>query len=140
MGAKQYDQAVGTFQKAASLRSSDFLPHFYIGQSYTAADRYVDSEAPLHKALTLAADATERSKIYNQLGFVYAKQGKHDQAIDAYNKAGNGAEAARVAQNKQIAAENAEADKHNATIEQLKAEQERLKKEMESLPGGPPRR
>ncbi len=139
MGAKMYDLAVGTFEKAAGLKAGDYLPHFYIGQSRAAADRFADSEAPLQKALSLAAAGEDKAKIYNQLGYVYAKQNKHDQAIEAYNRGGNTTEAQRVAQNKQIAAENAAAEKHNATIEQIKAEQEKLKKEMEALPGGPPR-
>ncbi len=141
MGAKMYDQAISNFNKAAGMKASDFLPLFYVGQSYAASGRFVEAEAPLQKALGLASAPDAKKQVQNQLGYVFAKQNKYDEAIAAYNAAGNSNESGRVAENKRIAAENAEADRHNAEIEQLKAEQERLRREAEALPGAgdPPR-
>jgi tetratricopeptide (TPR) repeat protein len=141
MGAKMYDQAISNFRKAAGMKSSDFLPHLYIGQSYLASQRFAQAEEPLNKALTMTSDANAKRQIQNSLGLVYAKQSKFDEAIAAYNAAGNSAQAERVAENKRIAQENLEAEAHNQEIERLRAEQERLRKEAEALPGTePPRR
>ncbi|REJ83921.1 MAG: hypothetical protein DWQ36_19175 [Acidobacteria bacterium] len=142
IGAKQYSEAITTLNRAVGMKGNDWLPHFYLGQAKSSASvaDYQGAVAPLDKALTLARSAEDKKKINNQLGFVHAKLKNFDQAIAAYNAAGNSNAAANVRENQQIAAENLEAERHNAEIARLEAEKKRLQEEMEnSAPGsGPP--
>jgi tetratricopeptide (TPR) repeat protein len=139
MGAKMYDQAIGSFKKAGGMNSTDYLPNYYLGQSLGSAGRWVEAEPPLKTALN-QAKAADKANVYKYLGFVYEKQKNFPAAIDAYTRGGDSGAATRAQENQRIAEENADADKHNAEIARIKAEQERIQKELEALPGsGPPR-
>lgn len=140
LGAKTYDSAIATLQKASAKKSSDWLPYYYIGQAHTAKGTYAQAESPLNNALSHTSSTTDQKKIWRQLGYVYEKQKKFDAAISAYQKAGDAGGERRVADNKKIAEENLEADEHNRRIQELEAERQRLKEEMEALPGGAPPR
>lgn len=140
MGAKMYDQAAANFKKSSGLKASDFLPHYYLGQTYTAAEQYSQAEPALKKALELARTPDDQKSVWRQLGFVYEKAKKFDQSIEAYQKAGDTSAVARVQENKRIDSENKDADAHNQEVQKLKEQQERLRKEMESLPGSEPPR
>ncbi len=140
-GGKRYDVAASTLQQAISKRSDDWHSHFYLGQVYTALERFVDAEAPLNTALRLASGDDEET-VWKQLGFVFEKQKKFNQSIAAYQKGNDPAGVSRVRENEQIAQENLEADEFNATIEKLKEEQEKIKRQLEEIPGAagdPPR-
>ena len=140
MGAKMYDQAIGSFKKAGGMNSTDYLPNYYLGQSLGSAGRWDEAVAPLQSALNQAS-SSDKSNVYKYLGFVYEKKKDFPAAIDAYTRGGDSGAAARAQENQKIAQENADADAHNAEIERIKAEQERIQKELDALPGsGPPRR
>lgn len=136
LGGKEYSKALDSFQKAGSKKPGEWLPNLYLGQAYTALQRYGDAVAPLDKALGQASSDRDRKRIQRQLGFVYEKQRKFDQAASFYNQAGDSAGAERVARNKEIAQHNEEADAEKEEYERLMAEEEELKKALEDLPGG----
>lgn len=141
IGAKQYEQAISSLNRATSMKSNDWLPYFYLGQAKSSREvaDYQGAVQPLERALQIASNPEDQRKINNQLGFVHAKLRNFDAAIAAYNKAGNSAAAANVRENQEIAAENAEADRHNAEIKRLEEEKKRLEEAMkEAAPGGGP--
>jgi tetratricopeptide (TPR) repeat protein len=141
LGAKQYDQAVASFRRAAGMNTSAWLPQFYAGQALTALERYPEAIEPLNKALSLARSAEDQRKVHNQLGFVHEKQKNWAESIVAYQKAGNSNAVARVQQNQETEEFNQTVEQHNKELEKLREEQERLKQEMEKLPtSGPPPR
>jgi tetratricopeptide (TPR) repeat protein len=138
LGAKQYDQAIGTFQKAVAQQSSDWLGHYYIGQAYTAKEQYRSAEASLKSALDKTAAPANQKLVWKQLGFVYEKQKSYNQAITAYERAGDSAAAQRAKENQRIASYNVDVEKEAEEIRRLQEEQEEIKKQLEELPGGPP--
>lgn len=141
LGAKQYDQAVASFKRAAGMNASSWLPPFYSGQALTALDRYAEALDPLKQSLTLARSPEDQRKIYNQLGYVHEKQKNWAESIVNYEKAGNAGAVARVQANQETEKFNSEVEAHNKDIEDLAKEQAKLKEELEKLPGsGPPPR
>ncbi len=137
MGAKMYDPAISTFKKAQAAQSSDWFAPYYLGQAYAASGRYTEAEAPLQTALRLAS-GNNRAKVNSQLGFVYAKQKRYDEAVAAYNAAGEPGKAAGVLENKNIAAENAEADAHNEKVRQLQEQRDKLRDQLDNPVVEPP--
>jgi tetratricopeptide (TPR) repeat protein len=141
LGAKQYDQAVASFKRAAGLNATAWLPQYYSGQALTALERYPESLDPLKQALGLARAPEDQRKVYNQLGFVYEKQKNWAESIVNYEKAGNSAAVARAKQNQETDKFNADVEEHNKAIDELAEEQRKLKEELDKLPGsGPPPR
>ncbi|MDY7093456.1 MAG: tetratricopeptide repeat protein [Acidobacteriota bacterium] len=139
LGAKQYTEAVQSFNQAASKKSNEWIPHFYIGQASTARQEYTKAEQALKQALQKSPPAKDRQRVQKQLGFVYEKQKRYDEAIDFYNQAGDAAGAQRARENRDINAHNREAEAEQREYEELKAAEERLKKELEELGTEPPR-
>ncbi len=142
LGAKNYEAAASTFKQAISKKGNDWHAHFYLGQAYTALERFSDAEGPLNTALGLASGDDE-AQIWKQLGFVFEKQKKYELSIDAYQKGNDPAGVARVRENQRIEQENREADEHNKNIEELERTREELRRQLEELPGAandPPRR
>ena len=141
LGAGQYTDAAGTFQRAASKNSSDWLPSYYLGQAYTSAQQYDRAQSALQAALDKTDVTDERNRIWSQLGFVYEKQKNFSQAVTAYQRAGDGAGVARVQENAAIEKRNAEVAAEEAEIARLKAEEEELEKKLKELEEGeiPPR-
>ena len=138
LGAGLYDQAAATGLKAQAKNSRDWIVPFYIGQAYTSAGKYAESEAPLKKALELA-DAANQGKVWTQLGFAYEKQKKFSESITAYQNGGNNSAATRVQENEKIAADNERIEAENAQIRAMEEEAKRLEEELKKLEegGGP---
>ncbi|MEM1179247.1 MAG: tetratricopeptide repeat protein [Acidobacteriota bacterium] len=135
LGAGLYDDAVKTGERAQAKNSSDWIVPFYIGQAYTSAGKFVESETPLRKALELA-DANNQKKVWTQLGFAYEKQKKFADSITAYQNAGNAAGVQRVQENESIAQENERIEAENAQIRAMEEEAKRLEEELKKLEEG----
>jgi tetratricopeptide (TPR) repeat protein len=138
LGAAQYDAAVATFTQVSTRNASDWLPYYYSGQAQTALANYSDAEAALKRALEKTNDATNKTRIYKQMGFVYEKQRNFDQARAAYQNAGDAASVTRVDENAQIAKNNRQADEEAQKLAEIKAQQEKLRKQIEQQGGAPP--
>ncbi|HKI86323.1 MAG TPA: tetratricopeptide repeat protein [Thermoanaerobaculia bacterium] len=152
LGATEYPAAVSTLQQAIAKSSNQWLPYYYLGQAHSAEAfrldkeqkdnqakaEYSKAEEPLKKALAFSQSAKNTARTWRQLGFVYEKERKYDQAISAYNKAGDSASVTRVKKNQEIAQYNKKAQAENTKIEQLKKQQEEIEKKLKELPGGPP--
>jgi tetratricopeptide (TPR) repeat protein len=97
LGAKQYQKALGWFEKARAQQSRNALVYYYIGQSYSSLSQYSNSLSALQQALDYGSgNADLRKKIYNQMGFVHEKNNDFDRAKQAYLEAGNTRQAAAM--------------------------------------------
>jgi Flp pilus assembly protein TadD len=137
MGAKQYEEAVATLERAAAKKPGEWMPHFDIGRAYIGSSQFRSAESAFKNALDKPGAATEKT-IWKQLGYAYEKQKKFDDAILAYEKGGDAGGVNRAKDNQRIALENQEIDKEAAEIRRLQEEQEEIRKQLEELPGGPP--
>lgn len=135
LGADIYGDAVATFQRASQKNPNDWLPHFYIGQAQTVAGNYSQAERALQAAQSRTSASEDTTRIWKQLGLVYEKQKKFNEAITAYGRAGDNAAVARVQENREIAEHNTEVEKEKAEIERLKAEEEELERKLKELEG-----
>ncbi len=142
LGAKQYDTAISAAERASRARSSDWLAHYYMGQAYTQKGQYSSAESQLRQALNNASTSADKATVWGQIGFVFEKTKSYDEAISAYQQAGNSAAVERVRANKETAEYNADVEAENRELEDLRREQEELEKALQSLPGSsdPPRR
>lgn len=138
LGAKKYNEAIDNLERAANKDSNAWLPHYYIGQAYTATQKHGSAESSLRHALDKAESSSDKQRIWKQLAFVYEKQKKFDDAILAYNQAGDSAGAQRARENKEIAEYNKDVEQENEEMRRLREEQERIKEQLKDLPGGPP--
>lgn len=136
LGAKQYDDAIKVYTQASTKNTSDWLPNYYIGQAYTVKAQYRSAESALKQALNTAGSTKDKTTVWKQLGFVYEKQKKFDEAVSAYQRAGDKSAVKRVQDNQQTAQFNRDVEAQNAEIEALQAEEEALRKALRDLPGG----
>ncbi|MCL4838842.1 MAG: tetratricopeptide repeat protein [Thermoanaerobaculia bacterium] len=142
LGAKQYGAAAETFAQAAKSNSADWLPLFYQGQALTAAGNYEQAANVLRSALGRGPGGRDQARIHNQLGFVFEKQKKLNEAVAEYRAAGNNGAADRVAKNAEIAKHNEQAAAEEAKAKELAEQARKLREELAKQPGGaapPPR-
>ncbi len=133
LGAKDYASALSWFQKAKAKKPNVALVHFYIGQCYSSTGKFEASLAALQKALRLGPDSRLRKKIYNQMGYVYAKKKDFDRAITAYQNAGNASKVAEMRENKKKQEQNLKAQREREEIRRKIRELEAKIKELEQL-------
>ena len=138
LGAKQYQAAAESFERAAAKKPNDWLGHFYHSQALTQLERYAGAEAALRDALAANPSSQNEKRIYRQIGFVNEKLKNYEEAKVAYNKAGDQSSVARVEENQRIARENKQIEAENQRIEELRREREKLQQELEELEEGPP--
>jgi tetratricopeptide (TPR) repeat protein len=137
LGAKEYSGAVDSLTKAAGKNSGAWLPYFYLAQANTALGKFPQAESDARSALSKAASDGDKRRVWGQIGFVNEKLKKYDEAVIAYNNAGDPAGAQRAEENKRIAAENQAIEEQNKEIEELEAQRKKLEQELKGLPGGP---
>jgi tetratricopeptide (TPR) repeat protein len=138
LGAKQYDGALRSLERAAGKNSNDWLPQYYMGQAYTQKGQYRSAEDKLNQALTKASRNEDKVTVYRQLGFVYEKQKRYDNAIAAYRSAGDDGGVLRAQENKATDEFNKDVEKETQERAAMKAEEDRLKEQLKSLPGAKP--
>lgn len=135
LGARDYGAAVDTYRQAAQS-GSNWEPHYYMGQAYTMQEQYSSAVTALQQALSAASGSDAQSQIWRQLGFVHEKQDAFDEAIQAYQRAGDSSSVSRVQENKETAEYNEQVEQENRDAEERRREEERIKEELENLPGG----
>ena len=109
-----------------------------MGQAYTQKGQFRSAEEKLNQALTKASKNEDKVTIYGQLGYVYEKQKRYDNAIAAYRSAGDEGGVRRAQENKETDAFNRDVEQEAKEIAAMKAEEERLKEQLKSLPGAKP--
>ncbi len=136
LGAKQYGNAISTFQQAASKNSRDWLPSYYIGQAHTASGNYTAAASSLQEALRKTTSSSDSVKIWSALGYAFEKQKNWSQARTAYEKAGDSRAVARIDENRQTDEYNRSVEEEEAELAAIRAEEERLRRELAELEGG----
>lgn len=135
LGAADYEKAAASARSALGKKNNDWLAHFYLGQALSSVQSYSEAEPPLQQALKLAG-ANDKKTVWNQLGFVYEKQKRFPEAIEAYTNAGQQGAVARVENNQETAEFNDQVEKENAEIARMEAEKAKLEAELKALEGG----
>lgn len=136
LGAKRYETALEWFGKAQAQQSQNALVYFYRGQCYSSLNQFDKSLVELQQCLKLGPSSKLRRQLYNQLGYVYAKQKSYDNAINAYREAGNSAKVAEVQEIKDKHDQNVQAEADQREYERKMRELEEKMKELEQLGGG----
>lgn len=136
LGAGAYDGAVQTGKKLVGMKDGEWLAHFYLGQAYSSTKEFAQAEAPLLAAKERTNKPDDLRRIWDQLGFVYEKQKKYSQSIEAYQFAGNQGAVARVQDNEQTANYNKQVEEENKRIQEMEEEARRLEEELKALEGG----
>ena len=134
LGAKQYSAAATSFEKARSAGANNWLTDYYLGQAQTATRNYGAAERNLKAALGKTSTSKDENLVWTQLGFVYEKEKKLQEAADAYKKTGNSAGLARVEENLRIADENKAAEEFNSQVDEIEAQKKALEQQMEGMP------
>ena len=84
-GAKQYDKAVETYNKAIELDPNDSALHNSLGSTYAQMNKIPEAQAEFKKAADL--DPTHAAQAYYNMGAIFYNTGKMDEAADAFKKA-----------------------------------------------------
>lgn len=130
LGAEEYAKALVWFDKAQVKQSQNSLVHFYKAQCLTSLGRNSEAIASLKDALKIGVSGKLRNKVYGQMGYVYDKMKRYDEAAGAYQNAGNSSKVREMRDKKEKLAANAEADKQQREYQaKLKA----LEKQIEEL-------
>ncbi|NOZ77916.1 MAG: tetratricopeptide repeat protein [Acidobacteria bacterium] len=118
LGAKQFNRALKWLNKAHAQKPQNALVRFYRGQCYSSLGQFGQALTELRASLQLGPESRLRRQIYNQLGYVYAKQKRYDKAISAYQNAGNASKAAEMQANLKKQKHNLAAEKERRQFEQ----------------------
>ncbi|MDH3523223.1 MAG: tetratricopeptide repeat protein [Acidobacteriota bacterium] len=135
LGAKEFDTVISAAQRASRANAGDWLPYYYMGQAYTQKGQYSSAETELRKALNIATKSSDRATIWSQLGFVFEKRKAYDDAMAAYDQAGNSVAVERVRKNKETDQFNRDVEAENEELEALRREAEALQDQLKNLPG-----
>jgi len=133
LGAKDYQKALSWFDRARSKQPQNVLVHYYRSQCNTNLGQYNSAITDLQQALKIGVSGKMRTQVYNQMGFVYDKTKKYEDAITAYKNAGNSKKISEVEKKKADAAKNVEADKAKAEYERRLFALEQQIKELEAI-------
>ena len=132
LGAKQYQKALGWFDKARAQQPNNALPYYYLAQCKTQLNQLNPAIADLQQALKLNLSGKLRTQIYNQGGFIYDKKKDYNNAISWYREAGNDRMEREMVAKKEAAAQNQAADAECAefkrTIAALRLQVDELQK------------
>ena len=132
LGAKQYQKAQASFEKARSQQSNNALVYYYLAQCKTQINQLNPALADLQQALKIGASGKLRNQIYNQGAFIYDKKKDYNNAINWYQEAGNQSMVRQMEDKKSKAAQNQAADKECAefkkTIAALRLQVDELQK------------
>ncbi|MEJ2006542.1 MAG: tetratricopeptide repeat protein [Acidobacteriota bacterium] len=83
--AKEYDQAVATYQKALAATPADPADlHNNLGSVYASMGKFSEAQAEFEKAAQL--DPTKASTYYFNIGAIMYNAGKMDEALAAFKK------------------------------------------------------
>ena len=133
LGAKDYQKALGWFDRAQSKQPQNILVLYYRSQCNTNLGQYNGAINDLQQALKIGVSGEMRTKIYKQMGFVYDKTKKYDQAITAYGNAGDSTKVREVEKKKADAAKNVETDRAKAEYERKLIALEQQIKALEAI-------
>jgi tetratricopeptide (TPR) repeat protein len=82
--AKDYDQAIATYQKALQATPDEAALHNNLGSVYASTGKLTEAQAEFQKAAQL--DPTNAGRYYFNVGAIMYNSGKMDEALAAFNK------------------------------------------------------
>jgi tetratricopeptide (TPR) repeat protein len=82
--AKEYDQAIATYQKALQTSPDDAALHNNLGSVYATSGKLTEAQAQFEKAAQL--DPTNAGRYYFNIGAIMYNSGKMDDALTAFEK------------------------------------------------------
>ncbi len=96
--SKNYNHAVVEFERVVAQEPKNWEAHYYLGRAHAELGDLRAATRSLRTALRRSKKARpeDNKRVWKQLGYVYEKQKKYAKAEDAYLKAGEKREAARV--------------------------------------------
>src|SRR5207253_839893 len=86
LNMRRFPEAEAALQKAIQLAPNDLQSYNRLGVLYMAWERDADAETAFRHALSLA-DADQAFWVWEHLGDVLRKQGRSNEAIEAYKAA-----------------------------------------------------
>jgi tetratricopeptide (TPR) repeat protein len=132
LGAKQYQKALGWFDKARAQQSNNALVYYYAAQCKTQMNQLNPAIADLQQALKIGASGKLRNQVYNQGGYIYDKKKDYNNAIQWYQEAGNSRMVREMQGKRDAAAQNLQAQQECAEfkrkIDALKLQVDELEK------------
>jgi tetratricopeptide (TPR) repeat protein len=132
LGAKQYQKALGWFDKARAQQSNNALVYYYAAQCKTQMNQLNPAIADLQQALKIGPSGKLRNQVYNQGGYIYDKKKDYNNAIQWYQEAGNSRMVREMQGKRDAAAQNLQAQQECAEfkrkIDALKLQVDELEK------------
>ncbi len=114
LGARQYQKALASFDKARAQQPNNALAYYYLAQCKTQLNQLNPALADLQQALKIRPSEKLRTQVYNQGGFIYDKKGDYNNAISWYQEAGNQAKVREMEGKRDKAAQNVAAERECA--------------------------
>ncbi len=111
---------------AAAARPGEWWPQYALGRAELRLESWSEAEAALGRALAGSVPESDLPRVAQQLGFVYEKQERFEEAIEQYRLAGDTVSVGRVQKNRQ-------AQKEAELLRKLEEEKRQLEKEIEEL-------
>ena len=133
LGAENYRKALGYFEKAQLKQSQNALVRFYKAQCLTSLGNNTGAIGSLKDALKIGVDGKLRTQVYGQMGYVYDKMKRYDEASQAYQNAGNSTKVREMKAKKDKATANEEADKEQREYQRKLKALEKQIQELEAI-------
>ncbi|MCD4754723.1 MAG: tetratricopeptide repeat protein [Deltaproteobacteria bacterium] len=84
----RFDDAIAHYEAAINIKPDEYILLNNLGLSYCLNGEYKKSAETLLKAIE-AGSNPKNAKVYNNLGLVLGKLGRHEEALEAFKKAGD---------------------------------------------------
>lgn len=137
LGAQQYREAVGAFEKAAVVAPKDPLTDFYLGEAFLGLEEGDRAEWVLRDALRKRPGPDLVKRIHSKLGRSHHLQKEYLQAAREYRTAGDEERAALMEQYQKLADENDRIERDRRLCEQRLGELRQLMADSKGLEGTP---
>jgi tetratricopeptide (TPR) repeat protein len=76
----RYDEAIAVYSAIIRAEPTNIRAYLQAGRAYAAKGRYEDAVAVFNKGLQQKPDSAQSHAIYQELGIIYGKQGRDDDA------------------------------------------------------------
>lgn len=137
LGAQQYREAVGAFEKAAIKGPKDPLPDYYLGEAFLGLEEGDRAEWVLRDALRKSPGPDLVQRIHASLGRAHHLQKEYLQAAREYRTARDEERAALMEQYQKMADENDRIERDRQLCERRLGELRKLMADSRDLQGTP---
>jgi|GEM_PF-736102 len=135
LGARQYREAVGAFEKAAIKAPKDPLPDYYLGEAFLGLEDGDRAELVLRDALRKRPGPDLTLRIHTALGRSHHLEKEYLQAAREYRAAGDEERAALMEEYQKLADENDRIERDRRLCQERLAKLEELMADTRDLKG-----